>query len=443
MSNVCQSIHREHIGHTPAARRIALFIKNLDGGGVQKVTLSLAEALSQHGCQVDLVLSQASGDFAKRLPDTANLVTLRAASSWTARKAVLTAAPQDLAAFVHVALPMKSTHTLRYLPDLVRYLHQEKPLALLAAEPRLNCEAVWARRLAQVPTRLVVSEHLHLSHSKFGSAKWRKPYLPHLLRRTYGAADAIIAVSDGVADDLAASTGIPRTRITTIYNPVVTPQLQAKAQEPVDHPWFVPGAPPVLLSVGRLSEQKDFPTLLRAFARLRASHAEQKGQERQRVRDVRLLILGEGPQRKRLEALIKRLGLSAVVALPGFVSNPFAYMSRAAGFVLSSVYEGLPTVLIEALACGCPVVSTDCPSGPAEILRNGQDGRLVSVRDEVALAETLNRLLTSPPAREHLPRRAAQFSADKAVQRYLAVLCDTPDNHSIQENTWDHQGEMP
>jgi glycosyltransferase involved in cell wall biosynthesis len=292
-----------------------LFIKNLDGGGVQKVILSLAEALGHQGYQVDLVLSHAAGAFLNQVPDTVKLVTLRAAPSWAARKAVVAAAPKDLAALLHVSLPMKSTHTLRYLPDLVRYLRQERPLALLAAEPRLNCEAVWARRLAQGTTRLAVSEHLHLSRSKFGSARWRKPYLPHLLRRTYMAADAIIAVSDGVADDLAASTGIPRTRIMTIYNPVVTPELQTKAQEPLDHPWFVPGAPPVLLSVGRLSRQKDFSTLLRAFARLRMTYAEQ---------NVRLLVLGEGPQRRQLEALIRQLGLGASVDLPGFVDNPFA-----------------------------------------------------------------------------------------------------------------------
>lgn len=438
--NACQVIHSEQMAPVTAAHRIALFIKNLDGGGVQKVTLSLAEALSQHGCQIDLVISQAAGDFVNRVPASVNLVTLRAAPSWAARKAVLAAAGKDLAALLHVSLPMKSTHTLRYLPDLVRYLRQERPLALLAAEPRLNCEAVWARHLAQVPTRLAVSEHLHLSRSKFGSAQWRKPYLPHLLRRTYMAADAIIAVSDGVADDLAASTGIPRKRITTIYNPVVTPQLQAKAQEPMDHPWFVPGAPPVLLSVGRLSEQKDFSTLLRAFARLRVLHAGQNGQA---GRDVRLLVLGEGLQRRQLEALIRRLGLNAVVGLPGFVPNPFAYMARAAGFVLSSTYEGLPTVLIEALACACPVVSTDCPSGPAEILRNGQDGVLVPVGHEAALAEALHRLLAAPPARKHLPSRAARFSTQNAVQRYLKVLFNTTQNNSAQANTWGHQGGMP
>jgi glycosyltransferase involved in cell wall biosynthesis len=332
---------------------------------------------------------------------------------------------------------MKSTHTLRYLPDLVRYLRQERPLALLAAEPRLNCEAVWARRLAQVPTRLAVSEHLHLSRSKFGSARWRKPYLPRLLRRTYMAADAIIAVSDGVADDLAASTGIPRTHITTIYNPVVTPQLQTKTLEPLDHPWFVPGAPPVLLSVGRLSRQKDFSTLLRAFARLRMTYAEQ---------NVRLLVLGEGPQRRQLEALIRQLGLGASVDLPGFVDNPFAYMARAAGFVLSSAYEGLPTVLIEALACGCPVVSTDCPSGPAEILRNGQDGQLVPVGNEAALAEALHRLLAvpharhAPTARARLHSHIARFSAQNAVQEYLKVFFNPKENNSAQGNTWGQAG---
>jgi glycosyltransferase involved in cell wall biosynthesis len=213
-----------------------------------------------------------------------------------------------------------------------------------------------------------------------------------------------------VAEDLALTASLPRERITTIYNPVVTPALAGQAQAPLTHPWFAPGSPPVLLAVGRLHYQKDFPTLLRAFARVRA------------VRAVRLLILGEGDQGAALRASAQELGITTDVELPGFVLNPFAYMARAAVFVLSSAYEGLPGVLIQALACGCPVVSTDCPSGPAEILEGGVYGPLVPVGDDVALAKAILSTLNTRPNPDWLRTRAAEFSVDRAVDRYLEVL---------------------
>ena len=405
------------------ARHVAVLLPNLQGGGIQKVMLTLAGALSDSGYQVDLVVCRLEGVLQDHIPPRARVVSLQAASAWAARLATFRAAPQDFAILMpNVLLPLKSTRTLPYLPDLARYLHREAPDTLLAARAYPNLEAVWARRLAQATTRVVISEHLHFSCSKLGSAKWRQVYLPRLLRRTYMAADAIVAVSDGVADDLAISTGIPRERISTIYNPVVTSAIQAKAREPIDHPWFAPGTPPVFLGAGRLSPQKDFPTLLRAFARLRAQQDEQ---------DVRLIILGEGAERESLEALSRQLGIAASVSLPGFATNPFAYMARAACFVLSSAYEGLPTVLIEALACGCPIVSTDCPSGPREILGQERAKTLVPVRDVVALASGMAAVLRTPPDRAGLRSRAAQFSVDTALQKYCQVLWGDPPVHAI------------
>jgi glycosyltransferase involved in cell wall biosynthesis len=197
--------------------------------------------------------------------------------------------------------------------------------------------------------------------------RWHWRFLLPVVQRTYLWADAIVAVSDGVADELSLITSIPRKDIMTIYNPIVTSELQRKAQVPLDHPWFTPGAPPVVLGAGRLRVQKDFPTLIRAFVRARA------------VRKIRLMILGGGKDERRdaqykaqLLALADQLGVADDVALPGFVENPFAYMARASVFVLSSAWEGFGNVIVEALACGCPVVSTDCPSGPAEILENGK-----------------------------------------------------------------------
>jgi len=220
----------------------------------------------------------------------------------------------------------------------------------------------------------------------------------------------VIAISKGVAEDIAANTGLAPQRITTIYNPVFTSDLLEKASAPLDHPWFAREAPPVILGVGRLAARKDFPTLLKAFALVRSQ------------RPVRLVILGEGRMRKKLTKLAQSLNIVSDIDMPGYVSNPLAWMSRASVFVLSSTAEGFATVLIEAMASGCRVVSTDCPSGPAEILENGEYGRLVPVGDYQALARAIVAALDSPHDPEKLKRRAADFSVEKVVDDYLKVL---------------------
>jgi len=219
-----------------------------------------------------------------------------------------------------------------------------------------------------------------------------------------------VTVSDSVGRELADGLGLAPESVETIYNPVVDDTLAARASEAPEHPWFEEGEPPVVLGVGRLTEQKDFATLIRAFALLR------------RKRDARLLLLGEGRLRAELEQEARILGVSEHVHLPGFVDNPFSYMARAAVTALSSGYEGLPGVLIQAMACGCPVVSTDCPGGSREILGSGRYGRLVAVGDPEALAAALEATLEAPPARAGLRRRAAEFSFDRSVDRYLSLI---------------------
>jgi glycosyltransferase involved in cell wall biosynthesis len=296
------------------------------------------------------------------------------------------------------------------IPALARYLRTQRPEAMLSALNHSNLAAVWARRLAGVPTRLVVSERNTLSVRAGRSEDRGLRALPGMIRRFYPWADAVTAVSDGVADDLARVAGIPRERIVTTWNPVVSPALAEAAARPLEHPWLQPGEPPVVLAAGKLRPQKDFATLLDAFARVREGRA------------ARLVILGEGPEEGSLRVRARRLGISAEVAFEGFVDNPFAFMARAAVFVLSSAWEGLPSVLIQAMACGCPVVSTDCPSGPAEILERGAYGPLVPVGDAAALADAIARVLAQPPDRERLRRRAQDFSAERVAQRYLDVL---------------------
>lgn len=392
---------------------IGLFMSLLTGGGVQRSMLKLAAALAGYGYRVDLVVCRANAQEPETIvPAGVRLVTLRPAPAVRGRLAALQADPKGIRELLRpVLLPLKSSGKLRYLPDLARYLRRERPRALLSAMTQPNLIALWARRLARVPTRIVVSERNMLSSyvNHYGH-KWRWRYLPPLIGRTYAFADAVVTVSRAVADDLATTADIPRKRIIPIPNPIVTPAVLEQARSRARHPWFVPGAPPVVLGVGRLVEHKDFATLLRAFARVR------------QARPARLLILGEGPERSALQRLSTELGIADAVAMPGWVDNPMAYMAAAGVLVLSSHWEGLPGVLIEALASGCPVVATDAPGGAAEILDSGAYGKLVRIGDVSAIATAILDTLERPPDGERLKARAGEFSVERAARRYENVL---------------------
>jgi glycosyltransferase involved in cell wall biosynthesis len=358
---------------------VALFLRGLYGGGAERILLTLARGFAERGVKVDLVLARAEGPYLEQVHPQVRIVDLKA--RW---------------------MPAS-------LPKLVRYLRQVQPINLIAAL-HYPCEiALWARRLAGVSTRIIVSEHNTLSLEAARIPQISVHLTPLAARLFYPWADKIVAVSQGVATDLTQITHIPADRIQVIYNPVLTPELFSLAQEPVEHPWFKPGEPPVILGVGRLHPQKDFPTLIHAFDRVR------------QVRPARLMILGDGPERERLTALIAELGLTDDVALPGFVQNPYAYMSKANVFVLSSAWEGLGNVLIEAMAVGTPVVSTNCESGPAEILDRGKYGHLTPVGDSEAIsAAILSVLAGHSPLLD--PQWLDQFTSEICVQKYLDVL---------------------
>jgi glycosyltransferase involved in cell wall biosynthesis len=379
----------------PERPHLALFLSGVALGGVQRSTFRLTEALLAAGCRVDLVVPTSTGVLRDEVPGGARLVDI---GRWWGRLPWISA--------------RKRRRVLAATPALAHYLRTVRPDAMIAASHYANLAALWARRMAGADTRLIVSQRTHLSRAIMNSGfpGGRRPLLAEMVARFYPLADGIVAVSEGVAEDLAAVAGLPRARITTIYNPVLSPELLRQAQAPLDHPWLCPAAPPLILGVGRLAPQKDFATLIRAFALLRAH------------RPARLLLLGEGRQRGALEALVHRLGLAGEVALPGFCANPFAWMARARVLALSSLYEGFGNVLVEALACGCPVVSTNCPSGPAEILEGGRFGRLVAVGDAEALAQALAHSLDHPPPPDLLRRRAALFSANRAAHQYLTLL---------------------
>ena len=386
---------------------LAVFVPDLQAGGVARFAVTLTAAFAGRGHRMDLVVCGATGPFLGQVPDSVNLVELR--RSWLFPAGFVAAAPMSLPALgLHCLRSGRPLPNLSRLPALARYLRRERPHALLSAKTYANLVAVWAARLAGAPTRIVISEHTHLS--SVAKHEDRRSLAP-LVRRTYPRADVKVGVSDGVAADLSRFAGMPHHEIVTAYSVGAAWLPEPETGEgPLAHAWFQPDAPPVILGAGRLVRQKDFATLLRAFAHVRAR------------RRARLVVLGEGPLRSDLEALARALGIAADLDMPGFVSNPRAWMARAAVFALSSAWEGLPAVLIESLAVGCPVVSTDCPSGPAEILDGGAYGRLVPVGDDEALAKAIVATLDDPPPRDLLRLRARHFSTDRMIGRYLDIL---------------------
>lgn len=366
---------------------VSIFLPNLDGGGAELVMLRLAQGLANLGLKVDLVLARTEGAYLTKVPANVRIVDLKSKSP----------------------VVLFKTFALR------RYLQQQQPDILLSALDIVSA-GTWAKLLAGVPTRIIMCVHTNLSQQfrdkpdVFGGR-----VRAALVRWFYPWADGIVTVSHGVARDLARVAGLQLQNIQVIYNPVVTPEVLKKAKEPIDHPWFAPGEPPVILGVGRLVRQKDFATLVQAFALVR-----------QRC-SAKLMILGDVDKREpaikpQLENLVQRLGLEGEVALPGFVENPYAYMAKAGVFVLSSIYEGFGNVVAEAIATGTSVVSTNCESGPAEILENGKYGKLVPVGDAEALAEAILTTLNNPTDPKILQERSQTFSIDQVVEQYLEVF---------------------
>ncbi len=369
------------MGREATGGRICLFVPSLVIGGAERVTANLAGGLAERGLQVDLVV-----------------VTSRVA-----------AVIEDIHPAVRL-IDLDAGRALFCLPRLVHYLRRERPVALLSALEHTNIMALLAARLAGVDTRVVVSVHTTLSRDTEDSRQLRARIFPRLVRWFYPWASSVVAVSEAAREDLLATTGLKPSSVRVIFNPVVTPQIHRKAAEPVPHPWFAAGQPPVILGIGRMVSAKNFPLLIRAFARLRRRHM------------ARLVILGDGELRGAMQELARELEITDEVLLPGFSDNPYAYLSRAALFVLSSSYEGLPTVLIEALALGVPVVSTSCPSGPAEILQGGRFGELVEVGDEQGLAEAMLRSLQRPRGAENSVLAWQPYQLDRVVRQYLELL---------------------
>ena len=289
------------------------------------------------------------------------------------------------------------------------YLRKETPDCVLPALPNSKVLATLSAKYSLCSFPVVIP----VVHNQIENRRLRD----RVRYRTLMAhSDHIVAVSEGVRHCIASKAHVPKERITTVYNPVVTPRLASLSREVAAHPWLNGDGPPVILSAGRFVRIKDFPTLIRAFQKLSV------------VIPARLILLGDGNQRKNLGTLVRELGMEDTVSMPGWVDNPYAFMARASLFVTFSRMEGLQNVLIEALACGCPCVSTDCPSGPAEILDGGRIGRLVRVGDVEALAEAMHLTLKDPPSRTVLLKRAEFFSAKNSVAMYERIITESVRN---------------
>jgi glycosyltransferase involved in cell wall biosynthesis len=362
-------------------RHVAVYMHTLYNGGVERVMLNLIQGFLTRGIRVDLVLDFLEySPFEKLLPEGARIVLLGVRS------------------------------TRERLPKFIGYLKSEQPDAVLSATHFANEIACVAKKLAGVKTRLVLSEHTNLSSDIRDSAGRVRPrILAATTRWIYPLADAVVAVSDGVAEDMCRVSGLARAKVTTIYNPIGFAGLAKMAREDVDEPWLAQGEPPVVLGIGRLEVQKNFPNMLRALKIVR-----------ERV-PARLILLGEGSERARLAGLIDEMELGDAVKMPGFMPNPAAYMARAAVFAMSSSWEGMPVALIEALSLRTPVVSTDCPSGPIEVLAGGRYGELVPMDDSAALAAAIVKVLEGERKTAD-EAWLARFDVGTIVEQYLRLM---------------------
>ncbi len=352
---------------------VTLFIGNLSIGGAERVTVNLANQLAENGHHVEVLVVTDDGELADELVPAVEQSVL-------------------------------SVNRMRWAAiPLARHLRRTLPDALISFMTAANVMAIAAAKLSRVSAQIIVTEHNTQTQKSSLSVK-RDMFLA---KHSYQFADHIVGVSNGVTEDIAQWANVSEDRLTTIYNPVVTEDLITGEYPTPEHEWFTDENISVVLTAGRHVEQKDHPTLLRAFAEL---HSEQE--------HTRLVVLGEGSLTAEYQKLAVELGIEDVTLFPGFVDDPYPYMANADVFALSSRWEGLSLVLIEAMACGTPVVSTDCPSGPSEVLANGEFGELVEVGEPGLLKSALVRALLDPINEELLRKRARDFSVNKAATEY-------------------------
>lgn len=364
-------------------KKVSFLIPTLKGGGAERVIVNLANEFAQKGNIVELVTLNPNGEYRSQVSEKVKIIDIG------------------------------RSRALFSIFPIIQYVKKHNPDAMVSALDYFNIISLIAKIFARTKTKFIVTEHSTLSLSIKNNKSISGIVLPKLMKLFYPFADNIIAVSDGVAEDLVQLIKIDKRKIKVIYNPVLHNKLEELATEQISCDWLTKKGNPVILSVGRLTEAKDFPTLL---------YALKKVNERT---TVKLIILGEGELRNSLEVLVKDLNLEKHVQLIGFVNNPYSYMKRADLFILSSKWEGLPTVLIEALSLGKKIISTDCKSGPREILGNGKYGTLVPVGDIDRLAgEIINNIHTPLPfePKGDIKHFLQKFKVDQVAKEYYDFI---------------------
>ncbi|WP_420182951.1 glycosyltransferase (plasmid) [Haloarcula sp. KBTZ06] len=363
---------------------LAFFIPDLSVGGAEQVAITIANGLATRGYDIDLLLSRASGELRSELSEQVSIVEL----------------PPSTTPVVGVAA---------HLPFLARYLSKHTPAALFPHLEHPSIVSLAINRFLDIDTTVIPTQHSAFGHEVEATPK--DQIVGRIVPWLYPASDQIISVSEGVADSLTDSTPVERSDISVLYNPVDVEQIRGRASQTVDHDWVENDDRDVVLFVGRHARQKNLDGWVRAFEKVVSRNS-----------NARAIIAGKGPCRAKVQATVERQGLSDVVSLPGFVDNPYRYMAKSDAFLLSSRYEGLPTVLIECLAVGCPIVSTDCPSGPREILSDGEYGTLVPMDDVDGLANAVRDTLAGPPDPDRLRSRADDFSPRPVFDEYERFL---------------------
>jgi glycosyltransferase involved in cell wall biosynthesis len=369
-------------------QEVIFLLPSLEPGGTERNVVNLANAINKERYRALVALGKQEGAFIKELAPHVSIVNLHAFNSFA------------------------------LLLALVEFFKAHNSAIVVSAFPRINVIALAAKLASRSKAKIVITEHSVFSQlSVIAKTPWRRMFakicMPFLAKALYPKADAIVCVSQGIAKDLSHILG-KNAKMSIAYNPIIHDTMYRLAEAPVEHPWFLDSGIPIILAAGRLVACKDYPTLLKAFALALKS------------RPARLVILGDGSEREALKHLAVTLGISDKVAFLGFQKNPYAYMKKASLFVLSSLQEGFGNVIIEAMACGVPVVSTDCPVGPGEIITHEKDGLVVPMANPEALSQAMLRILDDALLQKKFSEagkiRAASFSVARGVAEYEKIF---------------------
>ncbi|BCR05797.1 glycosyl transferase [Desulfuromonas versatilis] len=364
--------------------KISIFLPSLYGGGAERVMVNLANGLIELGYQVDVVLAKKDGKFFNLLNSKIEIIDLR------------------------------SKRTFLCLFGLIKYLKKDKPTALISGLDHANIICILAQKISRAGCRSIITLHANFQPTYDDETinnivKIKQKAFDCFIGLIFPFANNIIAVSEGVKEFYQNKYKLPKNKMKVIYNPVIDNSLKEKAKEPLDHPWFSQEHTPIILCVGRLSAQKNFKDAIYAFCEVR-KHIKAK-----------LVFLGEGEERLSLEEIIGKCGYKEDIEMLGFVSNPYKYLSRSSVFLLSSLFEGLPTVIIEALSLGIPVVSTDCPSGPSEIIGQNKYCRIVPVGDIHGLANGILEVINKKILPEGL-NGLNVYDVGYASRKYVEII---------------------